>query len=73
MSLISENQESKIFSMFRGGTKANYMKIQRTQISNLPGALPANSSPVKNHESYKKPVGVLLATTPEIKVRVSQL
>lgn len=47
------------------------MKVQRTQISNLPGALPSNSSPLKNVESYKKPVGVLLATTPEIKMRVS--
>lgn len=60
----------EIFKL-RGGRSENYMKMQRTQIANLPGAMPANSSPLKNRESFKKPVGSLLATTPELHNSVS--
>ncbi len=48
------------------------MKMQRTQITTLPGSMASNSSPLKNKESYKKPIGSLLATTPELEMRVSR-
>ena len=47
------------------------MKMQRTQISNLPGSMAANSVPQRGYHSYKKPGRLIQATTPEIEARVS--
>ena len=55
----SEGLESKKYRNFRGGTRNNYMKMQRTQITNLPGSMMANTREHKNYHSFKKPVGYL--------------
>ena len=68
--MSSEGLESKLRRNHRGGTRNNYMKMQRTQISNLPGSMLANTREHKNYHSFKKPVGLLQATSPEIEAKV---